>query len=254
MRLPPLERAAAAELMDDPAGDPIQLERTLAQFSLVNRLLSRMRTLVGTCILNDMQAPGSHETPFRVLDVGAGACDIPLWMAGEARRRGVSLHITCLDHDPRVVDYARRIAGDHRAISIVEGSVLDLDGSDTFDYVMGNHLLHHLHDEEIPRFLDTAHRICRRRLLVNDLLRSRWSLAGFHLFASVFLRNSFALQDGKLSIRKGFVPNELAVFLRRSVWNGPGCAWSVGRAIPGRVFLVATKNAAAGAIPNRPAE
>jgi SAM-dependent methyltransferase len=254
----PLERATATELMDDPAGDPIMLERTLAQFPLVNRILTRMRALIDTFILRDMEQtaeshgettgaptakqPGSRENPFRVLDVGAGACDIPLWMAGEAKRRGISLHITCLDHDPRVVDYARRIVGDHPALSVAEGSVLNLDGNDRFDYIMGNHLLHHLSDGEIDRFLDVTHRLCRRRLLVNDLIRSRWSLVGYHLFASVFFRNSFAREDGKLSIRRGFLADELERFLQRSAWNGTGnLSWSVGRTIPGRVFLVAEK-------------
>jgi len=45
--------------------------------------------------------------------------------------------------------------------------------------------------------------------VASDLLRSRNSFIIFSLFAAVFLHRSFATYDGRLSIRKGFLPEEL---------------------------------------------
>lgn len=233
----PARRSQARELMDDTLSDPVLLQRTLDQFSLINRLFSRMRGLVRRCILEDIVARGTGPTgeTISVLDVGAGACDIPLWLLAEARTRGIALEITCLDHDPRVVDYARRRTSREPAITVREGSALEIEGP--FDYIMANHLLHHLTEPEIDRFLERSFRACRRRLLLNDLLRSYWSLAGFSLFATLFLHRSFARTDGALSIRRGFRPLELQRLIDRSPWAGA----RLGTMLPGRICLAADK-------------
>lgn len=274
--------------MDDPASDPVLLERTLRQFSLVNRVLSRMDTFMYRYVLRDVmdrQAmnadSGSDPTanaktygstdagvftdprarsgtradalsgvsttrnvhihsperprppadprvhantdtrayPVTILDVGAGACDVPLRVARRAQLAGIDLRIICLDQDSRVVRYARRVVADHPAgamVDVVEGSALEL--TERYDYIVNNHFLHHLSQSDIRRFLDTAWHATRRRLLVNDLLRSYWSLVGFRVFAGLFLHRSFARTDGEISIRKGFRPEELQSLARTSLW------------------------------------
>lgn len=241
----PPERLEIAELMDNPETDLVRLERTLRQFSLVNRLLSRMHGLVRHFLLRDMleqAAADARDRLFSVLDVGAGACDIPLALVHAAHSAGIRIHVTCIDHDPRVISYARRAVRDQSAVSVVEGSAFDLD--DEYDYIMGNHFLHHLKDKEITRFLDTAYHACRRRLLINDLLRSYWSLAGFAVFSAVLLPRSFSSHDGAISIRKGFRPEELKQLVDAGSWRSSRADVQVKRAIPGRVYLVATKNRA----------
>ncbi|SIQ28271.1 Methyltransferase domain-containing protein [Alkalispirochaeta americana] len=242
--------------MDDTLSDPTLLGRTLNQFSLINLLFSRMRGLVRQFILDDIIASGPHRegTPISVLDVGAGACDIPLWLLAEARKKGLHLEITCLDHDPRVADYARRRTAREPAITIQEGSALEI--SQPFDYIMANHLLHHLTETDIALFLDRSYQACRRRLLLNDLLRSYWSLAGFSLFGALFLHRSFARADGTLSIRRGFRPDELKQLLDHSPWRSastgqgtPHPLTLLGRRIPGRVFLVADRRSCGGPSP-----
>lgn len=225
--------------MDDPGSDRELLERTLDQLVLVNHLLSRMRGLLRRYVLGDMADQNDPGRPWRVLDVGAGGCDIPIWLARASRRRGVPVHITCLDQDPRIIDYARSRVAAYREISLREGSAFEIAGS--YDYVICNHFLHHLTEEEIGRFLAAAHGVCRRRLLVNDLLRSYWSLAGFGLVSSLLFPRSFARSDGLLSIRKGFRRQELSRLLEASPWGGADSSWTVRHALPGRVYCVATR-------------
>lgn len=235
----PQERSTAPEIMDDPGSDPELLERTLGQLVLVNRLLSRMRGLLRRHLLRDMAERGEPGRTWSVLDVGAGGCDIPIWLVRVAHRRGIALNITCLDHDPRVLQYARSRVAEYPEITLLEGSAFAIPGS--YDYIICNHFLHHLTDDEIGRFLAAAHRACRRRLLVNDLLRSYWSLAGFQLFATLFLRGSFARSDGLLSIRKGFRRRELSRIIAGSPWGAPETERIIGHALPGRLYCVATQ-------------
>lgn len=245
----PRRRATATELMDDPESNRELLERTLGQFSHINRLLTRSRTVLHRELLSDMEArvrraevPRNHR--FTVLDAGAGGCDLPLWLIDEGERRGLTIHVTAVDADPRVVAYAKRVALPQAApgtLTIVEGSVLAGAGAPSavtppFDYIFANHFLHHLTDDQIRQFLKISRELCRRRIVINDLLRSWVWLWLYRLVAQLFLRGSFARNDGAVSILKGFRPRELAALCTGE--GGPAQPCRVRRMLPGRVLLV----------------
>ncbi|TVQ36862.1 MAG: methyltransferase domain-containing protein [Spirochaetaceae bacterium] len=227
-------RLQAGELMDDPASDRRLLERTLTQLELINRLLSRARALLRRYVIDDMRARGARRAT--VLDVGAGGGDIALWLVRQAAHFGLQLRTTCLDRDERVVEFARRRLRGEQAVEVVHGSALEITGQ--WDYVLCNHFLHHLDEAEIELFLDLSFEICRRRLLINDLLRSNWSLAGFRIVSALLLHGSFARHDGIVSIQRGFRPSELDGMVRQCRWNGQA---QVGKLLPGRVYLVGTR-------------
>jgi len=218
-------RADEEELMDLPDGDEAHLFRTLDQFHDINRLFSRVRGLLKRTVLADMR-PG---TQYHLVDLGAGACDIPVWLLHEAKRRGLSLEVTAVDADPRVVRYAEERYGDHPGLNILQADALDLDTLAPFDYLFANHFLHHLPDAALPPLIADAHRLARRGFVFSDLRRSPWSYLGFSLFARVY-RDSFARADGLLSIRKGFTPAEWTVLGGRTPTR-------VRTAFPGRVQL-----------------
>jgi 2-polyprenyl-3-methyl-5-hydroxy-6-metoxy-1,4-benzoquinol methylase len=198
-------RATEDELMDHPDCDGAQLFRTLDQFHGINRLFSRVRGLLARTVLADIR-PGS---PRHLIDLGAGACDIPVWLLSVAEKRGLDLRITAIDTDPRVVGYARERYGHVPGLNILEHTALDLDSLAPFDYLFANHFLHHLPDEVIPTLLSDAHRLSRRGFVISDLRRSPWSYLGFSLIAHIY-RDSFARTDGLISIRKGFRPSDFS--------------------------------------------
>jgi SAM-dependent methyltransferase len=197
------KRATEAERMDSPDCDAVRLSRTFDQFHQINRLFSRSRSLLHGTVLADMK-PG---TAYHLVDLGAGACDIPVWLLAESRKRGLTLRITAVDADPRAVDYAKTRHGDTPGLEILQADALNLDALAPFDYLFANHFLHHLPDEAIEKLLIDAARLSQRGFVFNDLLRSRWSYHAFSLFARIY-RNSFAREDGLLSIRKGFRPHD----------------------------------------------
>jgi 2-polyprenyl-3-methyl-5-hydroxy-6-metoxy-1,4-benzoquinol methylase len=198
------QRLTADELMDDPECDEAALFRTLDQFSIINKLFSRTRTLLRRTILTDMQ-PGRE---YHLLDVGAGACDIPIWLLEQAHARQLSLRITAVDSDPRITRYAQQNAGTHPDLTIVNGNGLELMAYAPFDYVFANHVLHHLPSDLVKTFIREAEVMAGRGVVFSDLKRSRWSYLGFWIAALPF-RHSFARTDGLLSIRRGFLPAEL---------------------------------------------
>jgi len=223
-------RARGLELMDLPDSDPRRLRRTLRQLSWVNRFLAGSRGLVRRTILEDIRLrPG--RSPYTLLDVGSGGCDLALWLA---RTRG-DFRITCLDHDPRAVDYARRLCAGQDAIEVRLGSAAELSRMESFDFVFANHFLHHLRDDQVGPTVAAMLARARRLLVVSDLLRSRCSYVLFSLLASAFLRCSFAVYDGRLSIRRGFRLPELQALLA-GVDHAGGL--TVRRERPGRVVVI----------------
>ena len=265
-------RSGEKELMDDPAADESRLLATVEQFGAINRLVSRSRTLISRYILDDAARRGLVE--YTVLDLGAGGCDIAEWLVDAAKRRGQRPHAICLDSDPRIAAYARRRVAGNDLLEVVEAAAEDLSRLGPVDYIFANHFLHHLDDEEIVRLLPAVSSAARNAFVLNDLKRSRLSYAGFTVLAALLFRKSFALRDGRLSIRRGFRRGELENLIRRAgLGAGPaagaqqvaGAQAAVGTQLagqsagaadvrvrsllPGRLAVVGTAKPGSGAAP-----
>jgi 2-polyprenyl-3-methyl-5-hydroxy-6-metoxy-1,4-benzoquinol methylase len=220
------------EKMERVNADPDQLLRSIRQFQWINALFSASRRL-----LREHFFPMMDQDPKRVytlLDVGAGGCDIALWAAREARNRGLKLNITALDNDPRILPIASKAVRDCPEIRIVEGNALDFSELGSFDFIFSNHLLHHLDWDEISIFLRQVLARTRLGFVMNDLKRSRWAYLGCTVLLGLTARRSFAFHDGRLSIRRGFLPGELRDFATR---NFPNARIQVVETFPARVVL-----------------
>ena len=224
-------RADIAELMDDPACNEAMLLRTVRQFASINRRVARYRTILKRWVLADMmKAPQKH---YRLVDMGAGGCDIDAWLLKAARRRGLSLEIIACDLDPRIISHARSTFGQTPGLEIREADLLDDLFDEPVDYVFANHFLHHLADTEIMRLLKLWRPRVRRRMVFSDLLRDPAAYLGYSVL-SLLYPGSFARFDGLISIRRGFVPAELASLALDAI---PEIKHSIHQYIPGRLVL-----------------
>jgi 2-polyprenyl-3-methyl-5-hydroxy-6-metoxy-1,4-benzoquinol methylase len=210
-----------------------RLRRTIRQFKLINYLFSASSRLLREHFFTVMER--EPDRVYTLLDVGAGGCDIAIWAAREARRRGLRLDITALDTDTRILPLAYQAIRAYPEIRIVEGNALELSRLGSFDFVFSNHLLHHLAWDDIRIFLDSIIARTRIAFVMNDLKRSNWAYLGFTIFSGLLTRGSYHFHDGRLSIRRGFLSEELRDFLRS---NFPDGAIQVAETYPARVVLV----------------
>jgi 2-polyprenyl-3-methyl-5-hydroxy-6-metoxy-1,4-benzoquinol methylase len=213
--------------------DSNRFRRTIRQFKLINYLFSASRRLLRKHFFTVMEQ--EPDRIYTLLDVGAGGCDIAMWAVREARQRGLKLDITALDNDRRILPIASQAIRDYPEIRIVEGNALVLNRLGSFDFVFSNHLLHHLAWDEIRIFLDGIIARTRLAFVMNDLKRSNWAYLGFTLFSGVMTPRSYHFFDGRLSIKRGFLPGELRDFVRG---NFPDRAIQVVVTYPARVVLV----------------
>ena len=225
------ERALLPERMDDPRCSEALLLRTVRQFASINRLVSRHRAILKRWMLADMaREPGRG---YHLVDLGAGGCDIDVWLLDAARRQGVDLRITACEADARIAAYARDAHAGVQGLAIREMDVLRAAPEEPVDYVFANHFLHHLTDRQIPELLAGWAPRVRRAMVFSDLRRHWAAYAGFSVL-SLFYRNSYAREDGLISVRKGFTASELRAFAEAA-----GVLAAVHRLTPGRLVLVA---------------
>ena len=205
----PLERDAdAVEMMDRPSTFG-QLSGELRAITQLNRFFGGGRLTVRHVrrLLETLPA----DRPATVLDVGAGAADIPVALARWARRRGRRIRVLALDRDSATLTYARGYAAAYPEITLVQGDALALPvPPGSVDVVISAMTLHHLQPEEAVRYLAEIDTVSRLGWVVNDLVRGRVAHRLVWAATRIFSRSAMARHDGPMSILRSYTPSELA--------------------------------------------
>lgn len=194
----------AVEEMDRPDCDPARLDRTYAQFAVVNRVVSGWRGIYRRQ-LRQRLAAGTTTT---LLDIGCGGGDVPVMLSRWAARDGLRLEITAIDPDQRAAAFA---AGRRNRAGVTfrrQAAAELLDEGARFDVVVSNHVLHHLDAGELAGFLAKSAALSTGLVIHNDLRRSPAAYALFSAGALVF-PGSYIRQDGLTSIRRSYTAAEL---------------------------------------------
>lgn len=206
-------RAGGKELIDDPNSGGSFVRAGYRTMEGVNRYLGGTR-VVRRFIAEELSS-FDEDRPLRVLDMGSGACDIPIAVSEWAREQGRRVHFTCLEPNRHGRAMAREKLRRNAGLSVrvgadrVEEHVPDVP----YDCAVGSMFFHHFSDGEILRMLSRLRGFVRRSVLINDLHRTPPAFVGFLLL-------SFALapavsRDGLHSIRRGFRPAALEDTLER---------------------------------------
>jgi SAM-dependent methyltransferase len=229
---------AAVELMDLPGTDAGELARALRDLARINRLFGGTRPILAH--LAPLLSPArAAPAPIRILDVATGYGDIPRAIAQWARRRGLPLEIEALDHQERIAQLAARASVDYPEIRVHAGDALNLPYPDrSFDVVFASQVLHHMEGDDQRRLLSGLYRVARRVSVVSDLRRGRWPFLVTWASLHVASRSRLIHHDGPLSIRRGFLPEELARLAREAGWRGA----TVSRHAFFRLVLVGRKD------------
>jgi ubiquinone/menaquinone biosynthesis C-methylase UbiE len=199
-----MKRIPQQELLDTDAGTPAEVASTLADLRMFNRWFGGVAV---TTRLVDRVVEKTKSESLSLLDVAAGAGYVPRMVRDQLARRGFRLEVTLLDRAAsHVGNGGGSVVGDALALPFRDSS---------FDLVCSELFVHHLSPDQIVEFVREGLRVCRRALLINDLIRDPLHLAlayaGFPLYRSRLTRN-----DAPASVRQAYTLDEMQAMLRRA--------------------------------------
>lgn len=200
------------EWMDRPDCDPHLLNNTYQHFTTINTFLSGWRRIYKTRI---RPLCSDKTRTYTLLDIGFGGGDIPLKIAEWANNDRIELNILAIEQDDRALEFAQTLESSQNVkFKKMHTSEL-VDHGKTFDFVISNHVLHHLEDSDIIDLLTQAEKLASKRVLFSDIERNRIGYFLFRLITPLIFRNSFITKDGLISIQRSFTFEELEALISR---------------------------------------
>jgi SAM-dependent methyltransferase len=221
------ERLDAPEQMDDFSRAPAELDEALRDLRGVNRWLGGFRS-----VRQALRPLARRRSYLRVLDLGAGSCDVPARLVEWADARyDTLLQVVAVDANPTVVRQARRYLDERLhprlrpQVLVEEGDALDLRFDDgDFDAATASLFLHHFADDA-ARLLCEMDRVATSGLIVSDLHRHPWAYTGIRAVAKLLPVSPMFTNDAPLSVRRGFTREELDRLARAAGLNGYVLRW-----------------------------
>jgi len=151
-----------------------------------------------------------------VVDVGGGRGDFARRLVRLARRDGRRVAVVVVDRDPATIALARAACAAYPEISVVRADVTALPLREAAaDVATASLTLHHLEpDGAVTALAEMAS--AARRVIVNDLLRSRASLALVWLTTRLLAMHPMSRHDGPLSVRRAYTGDELSALAEKA--------------------------------------
>jgi ubiquinone/menaquinone biosynthesis C-methylase UbiE len=188
-------------LLDMDAGTPEEVRGSLRDLRFFN---SKFGGISSTTRLIEEVARKTGARSLSLLEVAAGTGYVAGRTSSRLRRHGIELETTLLDRSPAHLNGSQRsVVGDARALPFADAS---------FDLVSSNLFVHHLEPEELIHFVREGLRVCRRAVLINDLIRHPLHL--FLVYAGLPLyRSRLTRHDAPASVRRAYTVEEMRSML-----------------------------------------
>jgi ubiquinone/menaquinone biosynthesis C-methylase UbiE len=203
-----MKRKIIPELLDTDYGSSEEISSSLGDLRHINAWFGGNATTAS--LLTDL-AKRSGSKSLSILEVAAGAGDVPRTVQQELETKGVALQFTLLD---RVGAHLGNGKGKVSRAIVADALSLPF-ASSSFDAIHCCLFAHHLAPQQLIRFVNEALRVCRTAVLINDLIRSPLHLAlvyaGLPLFGSRITRH-----DAPASVRQAYTQREMDEILRQS--------------------------------------
>jgi 2-polyprenyl-3-methyl-5-hydroxy-6-metoxy-1,4-benzoquinol methylase len=214
------------ELMDRPDSNLQKLENTYRQFWWINRFLSKWKRIFKKEILPVLKEHGSKGS---LLDIGFGGGDIPFQLNNLATKSKTKLDITAIETDSRSLEYVQQLGVNDNIDFQNISSTQILESGMHYDFVISNHVLHHLNEDTLQKMCEEAEQLALKKVIFNDLERSDIAYILFFIISKILFRNSFISTDGLISIKRSYTFDELSEIAPKG--------WKVQRIFPFRLIL-----------------
>jgi ubiquinone/menaquinone biosynthesis C-methylase UbiE len=198
-----MKRVPCPELLDTDSGTPDQVAASLQDLRNINRWFGGIGTSQ-SMLQSVAQSSGSHQ--ISLLDVASGMGDLPKAVLQRLRRNGIELNVTLSDRSASHLDHSFRA---------VAADVLSLPFRDnSFDVVTSSLFIHHLDPEQVIACVQESLRVCRRAVLINDVVRHPLHLLLVYSGLPLF-RSRLTHHDAPASVRQAYTVAEMRTMLEK---------------------------------------
>lgn len=199
-----LPRTDEAEQIDDPSQPFAEVQASMEDVALSNRLFGGTQTVLGHAarLLKDVP-PG---TPIRILDIATGSADIPKALGDWGRRRELNLTVIGVDNQMAMLHMAQHLAPD---VLLVQADALRLPfPPKSFDLALCALAFHHLGFDASVNLLAAMDALTTRGFVVSDLRRDKPTLWGVEAAMAAVKAHPFTRHDAPASVRRAFTVPE----------------------------------------------
>ncbi len=199
-----MKRIPTDELLDSDAGTPAEVADSLADLRRINRWFGGART---TRRMVEQVAQSTKAASLSLLEVAAGSGYVAHAVRDAMAGRGIRVDVTLLDRTAsHVGNGGRSIVGDALALPFRNAS---------FDLVSCGLFAHHLSPEQLVQFVNEGLRVCRRAVLINDLIRHPLHLALVNAGTPLY-RSRLTRHDAPASVRQAYTREEMVELMRKT--------------------------------------
>ena len=208
---------AVLEMMDRDQPAPAELERDLERIRQLNRWFGSYHLVLG--FIRNWIRPADK---LRVVDLATGSGDIPRLIVDYARKISAKVEIDALDRQHATLEIAQRLSADYPEISYREANILEWNSVESYDITLCTLALHHFGNEDAVRLLRRCCQVSKRFVLVSDLRRSFYLVAGVCLLNMLIFREAMTRHDARLSAIRAFSFSEMRDLALRAGWENFG--------------------------------
>jgi SAM-dependent methyltransferase len=200
------KRIIVPEIIDDFDWSGKDLEQNLEEIEWVNRNLGGTAASALPILSYIKQNPGKNIT---IADVGCGSGDV-LKKIQMSVQPGTPIQLIGVDANEHIIEFAQKKHFHYHEISFIHANVINQPQQIPKATVyMLNLFLHHFTEKEIDTLLNNILANQPTFLVINDLQRSRLAYLLFTLLCKIKNASYVTLNDGRLSILKGFNRSEM---------------------------------------------
>lgn len=217
-----MRRAEQAREILDGAVPAADLAATLADLDRFNAWFGGYRLTLQS--LHGIARRVAVGRRLVVADVGGGRGDFATRLVGWARRARRPIRVVVVDRDAVALGLATAARRDCAEILLVQADATALPLRErSVDVVTTTLTLHHLEPAAALTALAEMGAAARHAVVVNDLLRTRLSLALVWLATRLLRAHPMSRHDGPLSVRRAYSADEL-----RALAETAGLTWQTG--------------------------
>ncbi len=207
-------RSTEKEIMDDFLIEETALKTALSDISRVNTMLGgNTITIKGVHKLCQNLSPSKEPI---ILDLGCGEGTMLRSIAKSFRKKGRKAKLIGIDLNEKSIAYAKKMSTSYPEITYQRVNLLEIDETKfNCDIVLCTLTLHHFSCNEIITIIKKTVKLARIGVIINDLQRSKWAYYLFLLFSLFFIKGYVAKNDGLVSIKRGFIRQELIEYSKK---------------------------------------